>query len=264
MKNIDKKKLALFIGILVILAALIILVIVKNISKEKPVTEEENNAISKITLNYIDKLTLGYDTDFDGIDILYTKDKTEYKDLSTSSILTVASRYINNELDNSIPNTTLDSIAKTKNIDTNKYTFYTGENIRLAIKNLFNVDFKDTTSISEENYLYGYTYLSDYDMYLQSKTIKENSTYNNQLDFKIVKTVKTTKDTYKTTLAIAYVNIDNNKIKYAKDSNFENIIFETTIDNAGIPEDKVNEFNQFIITYKKVNNQYTFESIKKA
>lgn len=264
MKNIDKKKLALFIGIIAILVALIILVIIKNISKEKPVTEEENNTISKITLNYINKLTLGYDTTFDGIDILYTKDKTEYKDLSTSSILTVATRYINNELDNSIQNTTLDSISKSVNIDTNKYNFYTGENIRLAIKNLFNVDFKDTTSISEENYLYGYTYLSDYDMYLQSNSIKENSTYNNQLDFKIVKTVKTKKNTYKTTLAIAYVNIDNTKIKYAKDSDMKNIIFETTIDNAGIPEDKVNEFDQFTITYKKVNDQYTFESIKKA
>ena len=33
--------------------------------------------------------------------------------------------------------------------------------------------------------------LSEYDMYLQSKTIKENQTYDNQLDFKIIKTVKT-------------------------------------------------------------------------
>lgn len=264
MKNIDKKKLALFIGIIIILVALIVLIIIKSITKEKPVSDEESNTISKITLNYINKLTLGYDTDFDGIDFLYTKDETKYKDLSTSTILTVAARYTNNELNNSIPNTTLDSISQSKNIDPNKYTFYTGENIRTAIKNLFNVDFANTSSLGAENYLYGYTYLSEYDMYLQSKTIKENQTYDNQLDFKIIKTVKTTKNTYKTTMAIAYVNIDNNKLKYAKDSNFENIIFETTLDNAGIPEDKVNEFEKFTITYKKVNNQYTFDNIKKA
>ena len=77
---------------------------------------------------------------------------------------------------------------------------------------------------------------------------------------KIIKTT-TNNDKLNTELAVAYVYFYNNKYYFTKDANNKEKVYES--DKLELQEDKLNEFEHFTITLKKVNDDYVFEKISK-
>ena len=267
MKNFDFKKLFIFLGIVLVIG-LVIFLITKIGNKEKKATEEEIKIAEDIGLNYIAKLTQGYVSDYNGIDILYEKDSVEYKDLSTASILNIAMNYVvTKDLDNSVSTSVINIIQDDYEGDINEYAIYKGSSVRQAIKELFGVDFENNEAIGVTGFGYNIFYDSDYDLYLKntSDQFKGFST-DTFMRFNVTKTYKEIKkkeERLKMEYVVSYVKkSDTDKLDFAKDKNGETIVASLT-DKDYFPKDKSNEFVKYCITFKKVNDKYVFESLKK-
>ena len=263
MKNFDVKKLFVLILIILVIAVGIFF-IVKNLGGNKKPTKEETENAETLSIDYYANLTRGYSSSYGGLDILFQREKTTYDDLETAAILNSAINYaIDNNIDLSVATSIISDLgteAGYENID--DCLVYKGEGVRKAIKELFGVDFKDTSSVDNLSFLYNFMYDSIYDVYVVERNDVEDL-YETQraIDYKIIETVKN-KDKVTTTIAIAYVYNDAGKIMYAKDPNGKEIIVENA-EKEEFPEDKVDEFNKYDITLKETeDNKFVFDSIE--
>jgi hypothetical protein len=267
MKNIDFKKLLVFLGI-VLAIGLVIFGIVKIAGNKKGANEEQKEILEDIGLKYIARLTEGYNSNYNGVDLLYGNDKeVTYEDLSVSSVLNTATRYIGEkEIDNAVPSVAVDKCREMIGPEAEEYAPYKGEAIRQAIKELFGVDFDNTSAVDEAGYGYNFYYIPDYDIYLKGKNIANfNYDYDFNLRFYTVKTAKIKKgDKLQIEYAVAYTMInDGQKRDFATDVKGENIV-ATLEKTETFPEDKVKEFDTYTITLKKDGDNYIFESFKKG
>lgn len=267
MKKLDWKKILILIVAVVLVVGLIIFAVNK-FGKDK-ITEEQFKTAEDISIKYITYMTLGYNNNYNGVDILFSKDKTTYEDLTTANILTTAIRYSIDKLNPSVDSIVVNQVAQ-EGYNTDDYTIYEGATIRQAIKEVFGVDFENQSSVNEVNFGYDYIYLSDYDVYLSRKssyyyepTEKLYVTYK-KLDSKQVK------NNIEIEIAVAYIfdmNGDNSKLVYTSDANGNEVVLETTGDanttNYDIPEDSIDKFQKYTITLKKVNDKYVFDNIAK-
>lgn len=267
MKNIDFKKLLVFLGIIVAIG-LVIFLVTRIGNKEKKTTEEETKILEEIGLQYIAKLTQGYITDYNGIDLLYNNDNVEYKDLSDASILNMAMSYVvKKDLDNSVPTSSLELMAKDYPNSISEYSAYKGESVRKAIKELFGVDYENKEVIGELGFGYNIFYNSDFDIYLKGTNDQyKTPNYDSTVKFYVTKTSKIKKkkeEKLKMEFVVAYTRQnDAARIDYAKDPNGVTIV-ATINKEEDFPKDKANEFTKYSITLKKVDGNYVFESLKK-
>lgn len=256
--------------IIIIAAALVIagtIILVLNLKKKEETFKEASTEVKDKAakrLDYFMNLTKYYTTKYNGADILFSKDKTEFDDISEANLIRIATEYISNELDSSIQNATINRMVAAEGINKDNYTFYSGEKVKKAIKDLFGVDFKNKSIIGEKGFKYNYEYYEDYDIYLASIN-KEYSLMdsNYQLDYKIIKTEEGSNGNVKVTFAIAYVYADrtNSIARYAKEPNDENYVYNVAFSELGIKEE--DKFNQYILTLEKQDNNYIFKSIEK-
>ena len=263
MKNFDVKKLFVLI-LIVLVVAVGVFFIVKNLGGSKKPTEEEAENAENLSIEYYANLTRGYSSFYGGLEILYQNEKTTYEDLEPAAIIYSAINYAtDNNIDLSINTNTLLELKEDGGYtDIDKYTVYKGEGIRNAVKELFGVDFKNQSADDSINFMYKFVYDSVYDVYLMSNSgVQDLTDRDRYIDYKIIETVKK-KDKIITTIAIAYVYNNAGTIMYAKDPNGEEIIIEDA-EKEEFPEDKVDEFNKYDITLKETeDNKFVFDSIE--
>ncbi len=267
MKNIDFKKLLVFLGI-VLAIGLVIFGIVKIAGNKKGANEEQKEILEDIGLKYIARITDGYNSNFNGVDLLYGNEKEiTYEDLTVSSVLYVATKYITDkEIDNAVSSVAVDKCREMIGPEAENFTPYKGEAVRQAIKELFGVDFDNTSAVDEAGFGFNFYYIPDYDIYLKGINYTNFShDYDFDLMFHTVKTAKVKKgDKLQIEYAVAYTMInDGQKRDFATDVKGENIV-ATLEKTETFPEDKVKEFDTYTITLKKDGDNYIFESFKKG
>lgn len=260
MKNLDIKKLIVLVLIIAIIG-LIVFFIVRGLSEDK-IPDEDKKIIETKIDKYYSTITYGFNTQYSGIDILYNSDKIVYDDLTRANVLYIATKYVsNNNIENNITNTVIENIQKkTSYGDLSNATYYTGESIRKAIKELFGVNILDSAAKDNFDYIYDFQYDQEYDIYImQRNKVQEYSTPNEYMDYSLI-SMKKDKDKVKVTIAIAYVYDDGTNINYYKDRNGENVVAENVTE---FPEDKIDEFTKYTFTLNKVEEDYIFESIER-
>ena len=267
MKNFDFKKLLVFL-VLIAVVGLVVFAVVKVATKGKSANEEELKIIEDVGLDYMARLTQGYVSDYNGVDLLYTNgEKVTYEKLSTSSILNVASRYVSNkELDNTMSSIAVDKAKQELGTEGTNYTAYKGASIRQAVKDLFGVDFVNQSAVDEIGFGYNFYYNSTYDIYLKGTSSQfAGFNYDNDVRFEISKTQSIKKgEQLKVEIAVAYTRYnEEQKRDYAKDPNGETIVV-TLDEDADFPKDKLTEFDKYVITLKKDGDNYIFDSFEKG
>lgn len=263
MKNLDFKKLLVFIAIIVIVV-LLLFVGFKFVGGGSKVNDEEREKIDDVMQNYFAKITEGYTTTYNGIDVLYSKDKTTYEDLDTKAVLNMAAKYAsNNDLDVNVSISDLEALDKTGTYGKiSEYTAYNGKGIRDAVKELFGAEIDSQSAVSTSGYIYNFYYVSDYDIYLMKRNdVYDVSSKLQTVEYKVVDTVKKG-DKYITTVAVAYTYNNGQNIIYASDSKGENVV---SSDTNEFPVDKINDFSKYKFTMSLDNNgHYVFESVEKV
>lgn len=265
MKNFDWKKIAIFAGIAIVLI-LVIALIINNSNKEKEASKEDREVIEKLTDNYIKFLTNGKTTDYLGMDILFNKDETKIEDLTNGDILGVAFRYIVNETDKDIMTEELKLNLKLNEINPDNYQYVLKEeDVKEAIKELFDIDWENKTYQANEIEYYNYYYNDFLGVYLQ----EVNQNYKN-INIEEVgniynRTVKVTKnkDEAKIKFAVAYVETQDEQQAFYKDAKRKDQVYITDKIEDEIREDQVEKFQTYTITYKVDGDRYIFQSIKK-
>lgn len=262
MKNIDFKKLLVFIMIIVLIV-LLVFAGIKFMGKEE-LDETSNKKINDVMNEYFSKLTEGYTSTYNGVDYLYAKDKTTAADLELKQILNMAIKYASDHnLDISVSIADLENINKEGIYgDINDYTSYNGEAIREAAKTLFGKELEKTSAISSNGFLYDYYYVPEYDIYLVKRNNVYDLTSNKQkVEYKVISTEKK-KDKYITTIAVAYVYKTDNATYYYKDALGKE---EISNDSKEFPEDEINKFDKYKFTLSLDDNgNYIFESVEKV
>lgn len=261
MKKLDNKKIILLV-VLILAIALVIFLAIKQSSKKKDgklANDEETKIAETATIDYITKLTYGQGTAYNGLDLLYNRDSVTYDDLTVGNILTTAFEYAVNNSESEVSNTVINAL-KNDGFNTDNMTIISGSSIRNAIKKIFGVDFDNKDYSAGINYKFQYFYNSEFDVYLRSTTELAVNTDNTYLLYKIIKTT-TSNNKLNTEIAVAYVYNYNNKYYFTKDANNKEKVYES--DKLELQEDKLNEFEHFTITLKKINDDYVFEKISK-
>lgn len=262
MKNLDIKKLLVFIILIVAVIGGIIFVVVRNKSNEK--SEKETEINEKLAITYFANLTQGYSSPYAGIDVLYNNDKTTIDDLEYGAIINTAIKYAqDNDIYLGVSESVLNVIEKNGQYGKMKnYVAYNGQELRNTIKLLFGEEAVDGTYENSIVYQYDFIYVETNDVYLMKKNenVMDYTDTNYYIDYTLIKN-ENKKDTLKTTIAIAYVHNDNGTYTYYSDSKNTK---EVAKDTKEFPEDKVNEFTKYTITLKKKDNNYVFESIEKV
>lgn len=263
MKNLDGKKFLVFIAIIAVIALAVILGS-KELFEEKKPSAEETEKVEKLVTTYLGSLTYGADTNYMGLDRLYSKDKTEVSDLNINSILNVSVKYATtNNLNTTVSTGVLNELNRSgKYGNINEYSIYNAEGVRDAAKELFGIELNEESSINDMEYLYDFIYVFEYDVYLVKRNnVTATTSMEYGIDYKIVKTAKKGNDIM-TTLAIAYTYRTGTTRSFAKDNKGENIVAENL---EKFPEDKIEEFDQFTFTVTQTDNgNYVFKSIEKV
>lgn len=262
MKNLDIKKLLVFLGLIILIVGGVIFTITHNKSKEeeKNIREESEN----ITVKYFANLTQGYSSVYSGLDVLYNQDKVTAKDLEYGAIINTAVKYAqDNNINLNVNKNVIDALEKSKKYGSMKqYTAYNGENLRNTIKLLFGDVEEPLNMTGSLVYLYDYIYVFENDIYLMKKNDKVSDFTDASyfIDYSLVKQ-ESKKDTVKTTIAIAYVKVTDGNYTYYSDSKATN---EIASEIKEFPEEKRDEFDKFTFTLKKTDDGYRFESVEKV
>ncbi len=263
MKNFDVKKLIILIVIIAAIVVAIVFAVKKFSGKE--VTEEEKTNAENLAFEYYANMTRGYSTPYSGLDYLYSLDKVTYDDLEKEVVLNIAISYAtDNNINLAVPTNVIDELkAATEYKSLNDFNVYDAEGIRTAIKELFGVDFTNTSAYSSVTFMYRFYYDSKYDVYLvERNNVPDSTETERRINYKIIDTVKK-KDNIEITFAIAYMYDDGSKVMVANDPNGNEIIVKdaTTTD---FPEDKVDSFTKYKITLKPgEKDKYVFDSFEK-
>ncbi len=260
MKNIDFKKLLVFI---VIIAVAILVIfgttkIFKGIGKpSKSVQEKIENQI----MDYFSLATIGRSSVYSGIDLLYDKDEVKVEDLDKGSLIELAILYAEkNEKEIIADNDAAANLSKMIKTDA---TGYKGEELRNIVKELFDVELPKESIIAGVDYLYNYYYAEEQDTYIKTNAdTYDLSSDGSSMDFYVVETRKKGKN-FVSEVAVAYVYNTGSSYAYAKDKNGTTIV-EQDLKDKEFPKKKVNEFNKYEFTTKKVNGNYVLVSVKKV
>ncbi len=261
MKNLDVKKLLVFIVIIAIVGVIAFFVI-KSMSNTKP-TEEERKLAEKLTTEHVVNFTNGYITSYNGIDYLFQFDKVTYDDLEVGPIIRSAIAYAKeNDISINVSTTTINNLGATNEYgDIKAYEIYSGEGIRKSIKALYGKDFENKSETNSLNFMYDIIYNIKYDSYL----VKRNSAISNTNPAQTVKynIIETNKkdDKLTTTIAISYVYDDGQEQMISTDRNGDNVILEGVVE---VPTENIKDFDKYDVTFTKVDDKYVFESIEKV
>lgn len=259
-KKMDFKKLLVFI-IIIVLLCLLVFVGVKVVGGGG-VSDKEQTAIDETINDYFSKMTEGYSTVYNGADILYNKDKTTAQDLDYKSILATSIKYASkNNLDIAVSTSARDAINSSGSYgDISEYTMYNGKGVRDAAKILFGIDIDNKSILSDNDFIYNFYYVEEYDLYLMKRNNVPDLNSNLQkVEYKTIETTKK-KDTYTTIVAVAYTYSKGETKVYANDKNGANVVTEA----KEFPTDKIDEFTKYKVTMKLVDDHYVFESIEKV
>lgn len=263
MKNVDGKKLVVFILIVIALVGIVFLIF-KATNKDKLTKEEKQNVENSVIDIYLN-MTSGYSTMYGGLDVLYSYDKLTVNDLKEQELVYTAINYLNNNnISYSISGDYMEGLKESNLYGSlDDYRIYKGESVRQAIKDLFGLDNIPMTE-RPANFLYDIYYNEAYDCYLLSENTKvtNNNDPNTTMDFSIISTEK--KDgKLETTVAIAYVFNNNGNIMYLKDPKGVTVIAEG-LTAKEFPKDKIDEFDKYkFILNETSDKKYTFESVEK-
>lgn len=263
MKNLDIKKLLVFIVIIAVIA-LIVVFGIKQLFGENTPPEEETKKVEELVTDYFANLYEGYTTSYNGIDLLYKNDKTTIDDLEDKQILNMAINYATSKSMNigvsSITYNQLKKIESLGNID--NYLIFNAAGIRDAAKEIFGIELEDKNEISEYSYLYDFIYVYEYDVYLLKRNTTEDITNKDRaVELSVIKTTKKNNEVM-TTVAVAYTNKSGDKKDYAKDSQGEEIVAENSEE---FPTNNINDFEKYTFTLTQTDDgDYTFKSVEKV
>lgn len=266
MKKLNIQKLIIFLVIIAALVVALIFIFKGNKNEEKKASAEEAKIVETKTTNYLVELTAGYQSKYNGIEKLFSSNKTTSNDLSKASIIQTSIAYLRKNNKATIDNALISQIAREENIIIDSYDIYKGEQIKEAAKELFGIDLQHSSIMNEKDHIYTYWYLEKFDVYLigLNPNYPSLTSYEYYVTPKVIQTTKDKNNNLKTEIAIAYVYIaENNTLKFSKDISMSNIICEGTSDNFEIPEDQTNEFDHYIFTFKNVDGNYVFDSVEK-
>ena len=263
MKNVDMKKLLVFILIiaLLILAAFGVSKLVGKGSKPSKEVQEE---VTNLATKYYATMTEGYTTEFNGIDALYSREKTTYDDINKAAIIYTAIRYAeDNDIDLSISREAeinLEDLYGREDV-----VAYNAEQIRKIVKKLFNKDLVNKDYEGGITFAYNYYYDQDTDTYTVEgnplAVLDEGDSL--AVKTKVVDTVKKGDDII-VSLIVAYVypGEEGSYVYYSEsDGADKNRVAETT--KKEFVDEKDDSFNKYEITLKKASDGYAFESIEK-
>ena len=263
MEKLDKKTV---IGLLIVAVVIVVGIVCLALfnSKGTAATEEELAAATKAYEDYVFSMTFGYASSFGGTDKLYEKDSYTYDTLHRNVILNVAARYASSNLNNAISKSKMSLLRSKYNYDSGKYSAFDGDAMKQAVIILFGKELEHGSGINDDTFGYNFDYIPEIDIYLRSKS--KSYFPSDGLHIVDYKTIKATrKDNNVTlTIAIAYTHTINDKIAYTNDVKSGKAIYETTKEDKGIKEDKIDEFPQYEVTFAiDEENNYVFQSIEK-
>lgn len=263
MKDLDIKKLLVFILIIVILI-LAVLGIGKLIGKGAKPSKEVQEQVDKLYTEYYSSLTEGYVTDYNGLDYLYEKDKFTYDDLDAGAIIYAAIKYAQaNSLKIGL---SVENAAMIKDDYQNvSYTAYNAQGIREAAKILFNKDLENQSADGGFGFAYDFFYDEDADAYVMVPNSMAASIVDETLDVK-TKVLDTTKkgDDIIVTLIVAYVVEEEDKNVYYSEKNLADSsrVGETT--GNDFIDQKDDSFQKYTMKLVKTDKGYAFDSIEKV
>lgn len=260
MKNIDFKKLLvlLVVIVVVILAIFGVLKLIQRASGPNKETEEKIEALIK---DYYSNLSYGYATIYNGVDFIFDTDKADYKNLNPGSVIEAAIKYATVNNKNLAVNTNVNEFFT--NNTKKEGIAYNAKTIQECVKILFDQDLALTDYFADANYLYDYYYIEEYDAFVKTRSSATDvSNQNASIDVYVIESKKS-KNTIVTKIAIGYVYHVSSKYSYSKDKNGTTVLAKD-LEELKFPTDKVDEFKQYYITTKKVDDRYVFEKIEKA
>jgi len=260
MKNLDVKKLLLFI---IIIAVLILLIVggINLFGKGREANTEETQNVEALIEDTIVRLTYGYTTAYDGLDVLFDGEKHTTTDLEDYVILHNAISYAaSNDIQVAISTSVMEELDEDYSSLSNA-TYYAGEGVRTAIKQLFDTDWTDKSASNVLEYNFSFIYDMDRDVYVEYENNLPNEV-EATIDYSITETtVKGDKLYVEMAVAYVYLNEDST-YTYASDSKIQNVVVEN-LTELNFPTDKIDSFDKYKITFKIVDNTYAFESIEK-
>ncbi len=221
----------------------------------------EEKAAQTVSLKYFFTLGEGYDSKFNGTDFLYRGESFTKDDLNKGIILTAAFNYISdptNKIDNTIEPSLYAAVEDNYNIE--DAIIVKAENVRKAIKTLFDIEFEDG-NYDYEKYKYIYKYDFNNDVYV--RTERTNTAEDNYYVLK--KVLSTKKDNQKiiTKVAVIYAKKDNKKyIFYADSTEAVQVAEKDSIDIEKLSDEEIEKFKKYEITVTKKDGSYLYESTK--
>ena len=263
MKNVDVKKLLVFI-IIVALLVLAVLGLGKLLGKGGKPSKDVQKEVDTLTTKYFTSITYGYATEFDGTDVLFSKDKTTYDDLNAAAIVNVAIRYAE---DNGIDISVTDAQQKILKAHYGEEApAYKGEGVRKAVKILFDKDLAKAKAEGLLNYKYDYLYDADTDTYSQFKNKNYSSGIRNEsinVETKILETTTKGDNLYVTLIAAYVLSQEGTRIYYSDPAGLNDSRVGETKEDDFLPN-KDDSFQKYTMTLKKTSDGYAFESIEKV
>ncbi len=260
MKKIDFKKLGVLVALIVV-AVLAIFGITKIVQKISGPSKAVREQVEGNIENYFAYLSIGHSSIFNGMDLLFDKDKVTFDDLNKGSIIEVALNYAADKgKDLTVPKTAVDTFNKANK---KSGVGFNAKVVSETIKELFDKEVPMTDYAADANYLYDYYYIDDFDILIKSKSkTKDIGTDNNFVTTSVIETKKE-KGNLVTTVAVAYVYSNGSTYSFAADKNGVKIV-DGARETAEFPKDKIDEFPKYKFISKKVDDRYVFDSIEKV
>lgn len=262
MKNLDVKKLAVFVIIILLIVGGFI--VVKKMKKNNEITQEEIKVNENLVIDYFTNLTQGYTSVYSGIDVLYNSGKVTIENLEYGALMNLAIKYAtDNDISLNVPQGVLNVLNESKEFgDIKSYTAYDGKGLRDTVKLLFGETEEPISMVNKVNFLYDFIYVEQNDIYLMKKNenVTDYSSNDYYMDCSLIEQKKE-KDKIKTTIAVAYVYNNNGVYTYYKDKDVKQEVSNTSKE---FPKDKIDEFDKYTFTLKKDDDHYIFESVEKV
>ena len=251
-------KILIFIILLALLGGAIYLILQKNGNGGNK-TKEKIETINEI--NYFLNLSEGYDSKYNGVDLLFQRESFTKDQLNNGIILTAAFRYVidpKNKIDNELTPTEYAQLEQ--DLDIQNAKVLKGKNVRDAIKNLFGIDYKDS-GYTNTNFKYTYSYDPVTDVYIRKEKTNSYDTTYSILPIVVSNTKKDDIATIK--VAIAYVVRKDKEFNIYSDANNKNLIKTVSEININdFKEEELEKMSKFNVTCKDVEKNYNFEKIE--
>lgn len=282
----EKKSLLIMIGSLLLIAIIVLIIfLITNANKDKYSSYYET--VEADIVENVKYLKAQYNNDYLGTDLVFAEKKFVTKKMSNYEILSYVTNYFfNNNITDEIDEEKINNLESELK-DSEAYMLYTGDTFRNYAKKLLNVNLKDASVEAGENQIYNFKYVSSEDIYIITPTSayeeyqNTTETTNKSVNVSVINSVSTSK-TIKTTIIVAYTEYvqENNNvvIKYYKDSELKNLIFEVNaadlyilnennelVDNPDVDtiDKHQKDFTKYVVTSTKNGDDFAITSIQK-